>query len=647
MRRLGLGLGLTRTSSKESGEAVLAAGTSWVDADTGLTTVDITTPALRSGWGIIFSGNRAAVTNQDGPAGEPGIRLTENATTANGIFGPLSAISNLSIGPIKVTTLCRTFDNATQRLPGGTYSTSNPSSYERWRFPDLAANGAGFGAYIRAIEPTHFQTPAVLGDPGVAYAFTGISRYDSYSRVDRPDGWSEVTWEGYIANKASLAGVGQSIRASSSSMAGNSQIVLDIATLTIEQKRVSEWRDRRTNSVVYSQATNNSRLCKQDDYWLGSRPCVTEGISIATGNVSITAAATPVVLMAMVAVRITVPDADSQVLAIGDTKLMADTDGKWHLVQGVTDLDTGYPVSPMPICVCLRNNGTSVDLFIDGELIYTGAITLTGSGHAFGGGHSGAVVQSIWTKSALLTDEQVSLGMIELRRLSGLEGPIPIWIETGQSNMNVGLPLQASLYSGAKRRAGWGMRLEGGDPVGQAQYTTHSTHYYGGHCVGVFNAAQALGHIGIVYHYNLGGMPISHWLEGGDGQLAISAGIADLVASVGTPLVRVEKFFFVQGEADASFSTPEATYLAGLENILGWLSADYGSQVRFHALRLTTAYPVGTPAPIRAAQDAFEAAHPERVFYEAVDPSYLTGDDVHYTEEGKVVIGHTLFEADQ
>lgn len=659
MRRLGLGLGLTTRAAADasSGLAILAAGATWADADAAgvFTIVDLTVPALRTGWGLPgFNTRFASVANQDGPEGEPGVRFSENAASGSGSFTPTGGITNLSFGPVKITTRCRLLN--TNKLPGGSTSLSDEKSWGRISWPDLRHNGGGRGAPFLVWEPGLYAGLSDSTDP--AYVPAGpradlsTQRYDRWKRTDHVggalDGWTDIEYEGWICNTGDATGINTQLRASAPSpiggtaVAGNSLACMDIATVTAVQRRVSEWKDRRDGTTLYSQATNNSRLCLMEDYFLGTRNCVHEGISTGSG-LSMTAASTPATMLSLLHVRFRRPSAASQVLKIGDLQLQAGTDGNWHLVQGVTNLDTGIPVSVLPICVGLRVNATTVDLFIDGALVYTGSITLTGTGHAFGGGRSGACFNQIWTKASALTDDEVELATTAMRNEAGLFGPIPIWLSTGQSNANLGGNANIREASGAAFRPGWAMRIDADDDTRPARVVDSTANYYFGVPSGWFDRAMDANEPCVVIHTAHGGQPITYWEEGGDGEVTINALLDEVMAEIGTHLVYVKGMVLVQGEADAAYSTGPA-YYAALDGILnGWLADRYGPNVKLHGLMLNSGFTSADPTGIRTAQADLMAAYPDRVYYDDVEPSLLGVDGVHYGLDERRIVGQTIY----
>lgn len=658
MRRLGLGLGLATRAADDavSGMAILQAGTSWADADaaSSFTIVDITVPALRTGWGLPgFNARFASLTNQDGPEGELGVRFSENAVSGGGAFTPTSGITNLSFGPVKVTTRCRFLN--TNKLPGGSTSLSDAKSWSRISWPDLGHSGAGWGARFLAWEPALYAGMSDSTSPGYLAAGptadASLQRYDRWERTDHVggalDGWTDIEYEGWVCNNGNTTGINTALRCSgpspiSTAVAGNSLPCMDIASITAVQRRVSAWKDRRNGTTLYSQATNNSRLCLMEDYFLGTRSCVHEGISTGTG-LSMTAASTPAVLLSLMHVRFRRPSAASQVLKIGDLQLKVGTDGDWHLVQGATDLDTGLPVSVLPICVGLRVNASSVDLFIDGALVYAGAITLTGTGHAFGGGRSGSCFNQIWTNATTLTDDEMELATTAMRNEAGMFGPTPIWLSTGQSNANLGGNANIREASGATFRPGWAMKIDGADDTRPARVVDSTSQYYFGAPSGWFDRAQDANEPCVVVHTFHGGQLLSYWAEGAAGEVTLNALADECLAEIGTHMVYVKGLVLIQGEGDAVYSNGPA-YYNELEAILtGWLSDRYGPETKLHGLMLNSGFASADPTGIREAQADLMANYPDRVYYNEVDPSLLGVDGVHYGLDEVRIVGQTIY----
>lgn len=141
------------------------------------------------------------------------------------------------------------------------------------------------------------------------------------------------------------------------------------------------------------------------------------------------------------------------------------------------------------------------------------------------------------------------------------------------------------------------------------------------------------------------------WQSGG---LCYTPAVSSWNTAVGShpsaPSTPVPVIVWIQGESDSSNSTYAANYGTNLSAFFASLESDIPALAgcRKVIAKLHPNCGVGTPtttAQIRAAQDAYQAAHPTTCATVEVSDLALQGDNVHYTEAAAITLGHRIAAA--
>src|SRR6478609_2598242 len=638
----------------EAGLALLQASDLWVDAEEStLTTVDIDgyinlrgTPAI----------NTATLANIVGPEGELGVSVSETAATA--IFQVLCAPpANFSYGYHKITHRYLTTEQCDKDINGAVT--------QRWKTA-ASSNSASSGyAYLRP--------PSTIDDPTSGPLRQLSASVQAYSakqtRVIAGQDWLDVELATQAAGVASNFLFGLSHGAPSKP--GTSALIVSLASIRMQQRRVAAIGDVRDGTIRFSESTNSARQCLAPDLW-GGHPCFIE--SQTNGTLGLTpltnAAVTPETFTILVKCWRNNPTTAGTVIRVGDVSAKVGTNSTWHIVQGATDVDTGYQVGSLSVALTLSVQGGTASLYVDGQLVGSAAMTQGGTGIQIGGG-----MAEVWWYGASAgsnyTTEQISQIALAMRWLGHLPAIWPLCVLAGQSNATDGSTgewLKTGAMSPALHGVGsyanmacieqnWGgggifvADLWGNGAPNQTTIAPISSGQLGVSTGWYHRAAQEQRSAAFLL-CGKGGEPISSWADpAGVMRLWTQQAIDHALDSAGTHLIELRKWVWVQGAAEPVSGAD--TYLTNLNTVRDWLIDRYGTQVQWIGLRLSEY--VGTlpgfefADDVRAAQDAFEAQHPESVIHAipSADPAdFNVGDPVHYKAWYRPTIGGLMFDAD-
>lgn len=615
-------------SSGPSGLALLQEADAWVDADQStLTTVDVLHNFNPRSTSFLVG---ATLSDIVGPEGELGTKITEGGTTvAAQVRYPVTG-TDLSLGHVTWRYRFRPYDD----IGSG-----------RWRgFSDNSG-----GAW------TQVHTAALMRDTFTAVIDRWALARNShmFTLEENFAGWFDFEHETHInaINTTIFPSFYQS-----GSQAGNSSPVFDIAYLQAEQKRLSAATDVRDATSRYSEATNIARQCVIPTGWCDGGACFAEAWSQNGSNTTpyTVAASTPVTCHFVGHLWWhQPPPLNSQILRVGDISVQANIDGNLHLVQGVTDVDTGNPNPVVPVCYSLRVSGGTATLFIDGVEVGSASMTQGSTGYAIGGGAAGVSWKNESRFSTVQTDAEIEAVALELRSQAGLPASFPLIINTGQSNASENQDSRNLLGSGLRVTPGWAHRkwpLDTG-PIAWRNapplnpYDSATTSSFGT-SNGVHEAAIAAHAPHVLLTIAQIGAVSSLWVPGGDAYDGILAAVADSVALLGTARCHVDGVIMNQGEGDTGDGSDGANYLDNWRAFRAGMRSEFGAGMKFAFTRINDDFNSGTPeglAAVRAGAAQLAAEDPLSVMVD-IDAVPLL-DGIHYTADQYRELGAIQYAA--
>jgi len=612
--------------------------------ESALTTVDINAAIdLRGATNFLVGLIR---TNIEGPNGELGISIAEDATTVAAQIRWTNP-TNFSFGLVEMKSIYRTYE-------GCAIDSVGEQQLLRWT---TRPSSGGIGDYTVLIPPS-----LSANEDTTRRGVSPILQAYSASVAELGSGWVEETMVTQLFGAASPVGY---IGWSKSMSPGNSQMIADIAELRVRQRRISEIKDVRSSAVRLAQADNNQRQCLSSDLW-GTGGCFVESWNSGTGGATPMAnpAITPECLTITGKIFFPTPASATTVLRIGDVELQVSTTSTWLLKQGATVVDTLFPVGSFQIALGLRVVGGTASLFVDGALVGSAAFTQGGTGVVIGG----SLANLMWRSGSAAngySDMQMRQVAEALRFLASMPDNWEIDIWAGQSNAvdNSGWQFQGALRAdlvGARNVANAGVNNgnhAAGPFVGQPwrngvpnqwQASPQFSNFIGG-TSGWFQAASLAGEPSMLLMCARGGAALSQWADpAGDMRIWTDQAIANAIAKAGTHKVIIGTWIFWQGESDANSDVLASEYGGRLEVVLDWLRTTYNPNIKWVGMLLST-YVTSPYAPeVRQACLDFEAANSNSVRY-IPTPSNPADfiDALHFVRWIKPSIGRDAFAARQ